>query len=196
MSVLPIYLYGSEILRKKAKPVHELDDSVIKLIYDMAETMHKANGIGLAANQVGYLRRVIVVDVSAIEESQREESGEEQVERERGTKTLAMINPQLVEQSGSWSMEEGCLSIPDVRADVTRSERISVRFRDVNFREIEMTFDGLLGRVVLHEMDHLDGVLFTDHVSTAKRALLRSELRKIKKGEVETSYPVVSAVEV
>jgi len=196
MSVLPIYLYGSEILRKKAKPVHELDDSVIKLIYDMAETMHKANGIGLAANQVGYLRRVIVVDVSAIEESQREESGEEQVERERGTKTLAMINPQLVEQSGSWSMEEGCLSIPDVRADVTRSERISVRFRDVNFREIEMTFDGLFGRVVLHEMDHLDGVLFTDHVSTAKRALLRSELRKIKKGEVETSYPVVSAVEV
>ena len=196
MSVLPIYLYGSEILRKKAKPVHELDDSVIKLIYDMAETMHKANGIGLAANQVGYLRRVIVVDVSAIEESQREEAGEEQVERERGTKTLAMINPQLVEQSGSWSMEEGCLSIPDVRADVTRSERISVRFRDVNFREIEMTFDGLLGRVVLHEMDHLDGVLFTDHVSTAKRALLRSEIRKIKKGEVETSYPVVSAVEV
>jgi len=118
------------------------------------------------------------------------------VERERGTKTLAIINPQLVEQSGSWVMEEGCLSIPDVRGDVTRSERISVRFRDVNFREVEMTFNGLLGRVVLHEMDHLDGVLFIDHIGTAKRALMRSELRKIKKGEVETSYPVMSAVEV
>lgn len=196
MSVIPIYLYGSEVLRKKAKPVHELDDSLIKLIYDMSETMHRANGIGLAATQVGDLRRVIVVDVSAIEEAQREKDGEQPGEDGQEKKTLALVNPQVVEESGDWNMEEGCLSIPDVRADVNRSEAIRVRFRDVNFREAEMTAGGLLGRVILHEIDHLSGILFIDHVGAAKRALLRSDLRKIKKGDVETSYPVVSAVEV
>jgi len=196
MSVLPIYLYGSEVLRKKAKPVHQLDDSLIKLIYDMSETMHKANGIGLAATQVGDMRRVIVADVSAIENAQREKDGKEPTDGVQEKKTLALINPQVAEESGSWNTEEGCLSIPDVRADVSRPETVRIRYRDVNFREVEMTVGGLLARVILHEMDHLDGVLFIDYIGATKRALLRNGLRKIKKGEVETSYPVVSAVEV
>jgi peptide deformylase len=195
MSVLPIYLYGSEILRRKAKPVHDIDNSVIKLVYDMAETMRKANGIGLAAVQVGDSRRVIVVDLSAIEDSEREADETVSPGKGRERKTLALINPEVVEASGSWDMEEGCLSIPDVRAEVTRAQQVRVRFRDVNSRDVEMTLDGLLGRVVLHEINHLDGILFIDHISPTKRALLRSDLRRIKKGDVETSYPVVSAVE-
>jgi peptide deformylase len=196
MSVLPIYLYGSDILRKKAKPVHDLDDSLIKLVYDMSETMHKANGIGLAANQVGDLRRVIVVDVSAIEESQRGEEEEDEAREEKERRMLVLINPEVLAESGSLSMEEGCLSIPEVRAEVTRPEVIRVRFLDPNLREVEIAADGLFGRVILHEMDHLDGVLFIDRVSAAKRALLKNDLRKIKKGVVDTSYPAVSAVEV
>jgi len=195
MSILPIYLYGSDILRKKAKPAHDLDDSLIKLAYDMSETMHKANGIGLAATQVGDLRRVIVVDVTAAEEAQREGEAEEPPE-EKERRMLVLINPEILEESGSLSMEEGCLSIPDVRADVTRAEAIRLKFRDPNFREVEIGAEGLLARVILHEIDHLDGVLFIDRVNAAKRALLKNELRKIKKGEVDTSYPVVSAVEV
>jgi peptide deformylase len=196
MSLLPIYLYGSDILRKKAKPVHNLDDSLIKLVYDMSETMHKANGIGLAATQVGDLRRVIVVDVSAIEESQREEKKEDEAPEERERQMLVLLNPQVLDESGSLSMEEGCLSIPEVRAEVSRAEAIRVKFLDPNLREVEIAVDGLLARVILHEIDHLDGVLFIDRVSATKRALLKNELRKIKKGEVDTSYPVVSAVEV
>jgi peptide deformylase len=216
MSILPIYLYGSEVLRKKAKPVHELDDSLIKLAYDMTETMQKANGIGLAATQVGDMRRVIVINLSAVEDVQREReeeegTGEDQSQPDVATedlsasgrdeppapkKALALINPLILEESGSWALEEGCLSIPDVRADVSRSAAIRVRFRDANFREVEITADGWLARVILHEIDHLDGVLFIDRISAAKRALLRNELRKIKRGDVETSYPVVSAVEV
>jgi peptide deformylase len=107
-----------------------------------------------------------------------------------------LVNPQVVNESGSLSVEEGCLSIPDVRAEVTRAEAIRLKFLDPNFREVEMAADGLLARVILHELDHIDGVLFTDRVSAAKRTLLRNELRKIKKGEIDTSYPVVSAVEV
>jgi peptide deformylase len=196
MAVLPIYLYGSDVLRKRARPVHELDDSLIKLAYDMTETMHKAHGIGLAANQVGDLRRVIVVDASAAEQSEREDEGDVEVPADSERRMLVLVNPQVVNESGSLSMEEGCLSIPDVRAEVTRAEAIRLKFLDPNFREVEMAADGLLARVILHELDHIDGVLFTDRVSAAKRTLLRNELRKIKKGEIDTSYPVVSAVEV
>jgi peptide deformylase len=197
MSVLPIYLYGSDVLRKKAKPVHELDDSLIKLAYDMSETMRKSSGIGLAATQVGDLRRVIVVDVSAAEESRsEEEEGKGEIPADKPRRLLVLLNPEVLTESGSTSIEEGCLSIPDVRADVTRAEAIRLKFRDANFREVEMDADGLLARVILHEIDHLDGILFVDRVSAAKRALLRNELRKIKKGEIDTSYPVVSAVEV
>ena len=136
------------------------------------------------------------MDVSAIEESQRGEEEEDEAREEKERRMLVLINPEVLAESGSLSMEEGCLSIPEVRADVTRPEAIRVKFLDPNLREAEIAADGLLGRVILHEMDHLDGVLFIDRVSAAKRALLKNELRKIKKGEVDTSYPAVSAVEV
>jgi peptide deformylase len=195
MSTLPIYLYGSEVLRKKAKPVQKLDDSIIKLMYDMAETMQKANGIGLAANQVGELRRLLVLDVSAIERSGKEEEEDEAAQSESVAKILVMLNPEVVEEDGSIAMDEGCLSLPDLRAEVDRPEKIRVKYRDANFEEAELTAEGMLARVILHEADHLDGVLFIDRIGKTRRALLKSDLKKIEKGEVDTSYPSITAVE-
>ncbi|MBI2619633.1 MAG: peptide deformylase [Ignavibacteriales bacterium] len=195
MTTLPIYLYGHDSLRQTAKPVTGLDNTTIKLIYDMFETMTKANGIGLAATQVGEMKRVIVIDLSHLEEEAQDgEAEQEQSHKgERGTEKLVLINPEIMAESGSWAMEEGCLSIPDVRADVQRSETVRIRYRNANFEPEELEAEGLLGRVILHEIDHLNGVLFIDHLSGAKRSLLRGKLRKIKKGEVETSYSVVTA---
>lgn len=194
MSVLPIALYGNDVLRQKARPVEALHDGVVRLMVDMMETMHKASGIGLAANQVGSLERVIVVDITGVEEER--EDGEEPVKPKKNPAAptrLVMVNPDVVRAEGQWTMEEGCLSIPDVRADVRRAERIAVTFLDSSFKPRELEADGLLARVILHEIDHLDGVLFLDHLTTAGRSLLKPKLRLIKKGEVDTAYPVIPA---
>lgn len=202
MATLPIYLYGSDMLRRQAKPVQELGNETIKLIYDMFETMHKASGIGLAATQVGEMKRVIVIDVTPTEE-EKDEEGEDTAPAKAkaakdtdGPKQLVLINPEVMDSSGEFLMEEGCLSIPDVRSEVKRAESVKIRFRDANFQKTELEAGGLLARVILHEIDHLNGVLFIDHLSSAKRGLLRAKLRKIKKGDVETNYPVVTSVEV
>jgi peptide deformylase len=182
------------VLRKKAKPVQSLDDSTIKLMMDMAETMRKANGVGLAATQVGNLRRMLVLDISAIERG--EDDGDERSEEAgKEAKILVAINPEILQEEGKLQMEEGCLSIPDLRAEVTRAEKIKVKFRDANFDEVVMEADGLLGRAFLHEIDHLNGVMFVDHLNLGRRTLLKNELRKIKNGEVDTTYPVISANE-
>jgi len=183
MSVLPIYTYGAPVLRKKAQPVKQVGDDIIKLIMDMFDTMHKANGIGLAANQVGRLQRVIVLDISGTEET-------------KDVKPLALINPEVVSQEGAWTVEEGCLSIPDVREEVERAEVITVRYKDANFKNVELEADGLLARVILHEIDHLNGVLFTDQIVTSKRKLHAEELKLIQHGEMEVDYPVVTAADV
>src|ERR1043165_4681254 len=136
MSVLPIYTYGTPVLRKKAKPVSAVTDEIVKLVMDMFETMHAANGIGLAATQVGSLHRVIVIDISSVE-------GMEEM------KPLTLINPELIREEGQWAMEEGCLSIPDVRDEVDRAETIHVRFRDSQFEPVELEANALLARVIL-----------------------------------------------
>lgn len=179
MAILPIYLYGSDVLKKKAKPVTKITDKHISQIMNMFETMHHAQGIGLAANQVGSLERIIVVDVSEVE-------GYEDV------KPMALINPEIVGRDGSATMEEGCLSIPDVRDKVERAEGIIVRFRDSDFQEQEMEAHDLVARVIMHEVDHINGVLFLDHLSAENRKLHKEQLEKIKSGDVETEYPVVS----
>ncbi|MFA6541378.1 MAG: peptide deformylase [Bacteroidota bacterium] len=180
MSQLPIYLFGNEILKKKTKPVEEVTDTDIKLIQDMFETMHEANGIGLAANQVGANKQILVVDISEMEAG-------------KGTKPIVVINPVVLDDEGEWEFEEGCLSIPDVRENVLRAEKITLRYNDINMKEKELEADGLLARVLLHEIDHLNGVLFTDHLSATKRTLLKSKLTKISKGDVDTTYEVVAA---
>jgi peptide deformylase len=198
MSVLPVYLYGTKVLRKKAHAVEELDAETVKLVYDMFETMRTANGIGLAATQVGSLKRVIVVDVSDVEESPSGEppgTGGETPHPEQPPKKLVLINPVVISESGLWTIEEGCLSIPELRGEVERAKQITVEYHDGDFKRRQLTTEGMMGRVILHEIDHLDGVLFIDRMSKTRRVLLRPELNDIKNGKVETSYPVVTASE-
>jgi peptide deformylase len=195
MSILPIYLYGTDILKKKARVIDGVDASVIKLMVDLAQTMRKANGIGLAATQVGDMRKMLVVDQTAIERAGSDDDEDEAPPPPKEVKTLVMINPIVVDEEGTVSLEEGCLSIPELRAEVDRAERIRVKFRDDNFDEKELTAEGFLGRVILHEIDHLNGILFVDRIGRTRKTFLNSELKRIKKGEVDTSYPVITAQE-
>lgn len=178
--ILPIYTYGQPVLRKKAKPVKSVDPDLVRFAEDMLHTMHNANGVGLAANQVGDLRRVIVVDVGDTSEEYKD------------WKPLVLFNAEVMEEDGTWAMEEGCLSIPDIRDEVTRAERVRVRYKDLNFKDQEIVATGLLGRVLLHEIDHINGVLFIDHLGPVKQKLLRGRLNKIRRGEVEINYPIVA----
>jgi peptide deformylase len=145
----------------------------------MMETRHLDHGIGLAANQVGSLQRIIVVDVSGMEETPE-------------VPPLVMLNPEVLREEGSWIMEEGCLSIPDIREEVERPELIRVRFKDLDSREHEIEAAGILSRVILHEIDHLNGVLFIDRLGAMKRKLLRGRLNKIRRGEYDVNYPVAT----
>jgi peptide deformylase len=178
MAALPIYVYGTEVLKKKAKPVKDISNKTIQLIQDMFETMHSSNGVGLAANQVGVLEQILVIDLSDTEEYKE-------------TKPMAFINPEIMEEEGEWEMEEGCLSIPEIRDVINRAETVTVKFQDANLRDQKIVATGMLGRVLQHEIDHLNGVLITDHLSATKRTLLRSKLKKISKGEFEHKYEVV-----
>ncbi|MDH4070477.1 MAG: peptide deformylase [Ignavibacteria bacterium] len=177
MAIVPIYVYGQPVLRKKAKPVKAITPALVTTVENMFETMRNAQGIGLAGNQVGLLERVIVIDISEMEEGQE-------------VPPLVLVNPEVVATEGSWVMEEGCLSIPEIRAEITRGETVTVRFTDLEGinREIEAT--GILGRVLLHEIDHLNGILFVDHLETAEQKTLRGRLNKISRGETETPYPI------
>jgi peptide deformylase len=196
MSVLPIYLYGTKVLRAKARPVKTLSNNVIKLVYDMVETMHTANGMGLAANQVGALQRVIAVDITGVNEKEREESGgQEKMTSPDLPRKVVMINPVVHGKEGLWDMEEGCLSIPELHGTVERAEKIQVKYRDPNFDEKEILVDGLLARVILHEIDHLDGVLFTDLMRKADKTIVKDDLKRIKRGEIDAGYSVVSTEE-
>jgi peptide deformylase len=180
LSILPIFLDGTEPLRKKAKPVKEVNDGIIKFVMDMFETMHIADGVGLAANQVGVLQRIIVVDISYIEEYKE-------------IKPIALINPEIIYKEGKCTMEEGCLSVPEIRAEVERPKTIKVKYRDLNFQEIEIEATGMLARVILHELDHLNGVLFIDYIPKSKKKVYKEQLIKIQNGEIETKYPIISA---
>ncbi len=182
MAVLPIYVYDQSILRKKAKAVRsgaQGGTELATLVQDMFETMHNANGIGLAANQVGSLHRVVVIDVSEMEET-------------KGMKPIVLLNPEVTSGIGELTMEEGCLSIPDIRDEVKRPETVRVKYRDLEFAEREIEGHGILARVLQHEIDHLNGVLFIDRLDPEKRKLLRGRLNKIRKGELEVTYPVVA----
>jgi peptide deformylase len=182
MAILPIYTDGSPLLREKAKPVKQLTDNVIAVIINMFETMRKANGIGLAANQVGILKRIIVVDVSEME-------GLEDI------KPIALINPEVIEKNGSCVLEEGCLSVPGIHENVERAKSITVRYKDTNFKTIELEANDTLARVILHEIDHLNGVLFIDYLSPDQKKLYEEDLQKIRQGEIDVDYPVITAAD-
>lgn len=165
MAVREIRLLGDPVLREMCSPVEEVDDEIQRLVEDLTETMYAAEGIGLAAPQIGVTLRVFVYDV-----------------REPETPPGALINPQIVEREGSIKEEEGCLSIPGLGELVERAARVVVRGLDAEGHPVEIEADGLLSRCLQHEKDHLDGVLFVDRVSPLKRKLL---LRKWSKREEE-----------
>ena len=178
MSLLPITLYGDKILRKKTREVSDVDMETVELIKDMFDTMRNASGIGLAANQVGADKQIFVVDISAIE-------GYENF------KPIVFINPVIEKLSEEKIvMEEGCLSIPDVRAEVERPKKVTIAYYNTDMKEQKLEADELLARVILHEFDHLQGVLFTDKITDEMKKKLKKELNKIKLRKIEFVYPV------
>lgn len=185
--ILPIYLYGHEALREETAPVEENTEGLQTLIDDMIETMHNAEGIGLAAPQVGRTERLFVVDVTPLA-AQIEEDGEPVPPQ-----PMVLMNPEIVAESEETTdMEEGCLSIPELREVVTRPERVRVRYRDRDFAEREVEAGSVLARVLQHEYDHLEGVLFTDYLSSFRKRLLRRDLEAIVDGNVDAEYPLLA----
>jgi len=185
--ILPIYVYGHEALREETDPVEENTDELQTLIDDMIETMRNAAGIGLAAPQVGRTERIFVVDLTPMADEMAE-AGEP-----LPPQPMVLINPEIVEESDATvDLEEGCLSIPEVREAVTRPERVQMRYLDRDFEEQEIEAGHMLARVLQHERDHLDGVLFTDYLSSFRKRLLRRSLREMVEGDVEADYPLLT----
>lgn len=173
MSVRPVRIYGDPVLRDRAVEVPGVDDTLRQLIADMRETMKAYGGVGLAANQVGVAQRVLVVDVP-LEEG------------ERGVH--ALINPVVRRRVGTISGEEGCLSVPGIWDEVTRSERVIVEALDEEGHRLELDAEGYLARAIQHELDHLEGVLFVDRLSPLKRQFLRRSLDELARGELPEDY--------
>lgn len=179
--VLPIYAFGQAVLKRVAEDVDLDDPTLPALLENMWETMYHANGVGLAAPQIGKSHRIFLVDTIQLEEREKEST-------EAGIKT-AFINAHKVEEIGpEWSYEEGCLSIPHLRGDVDRPREITLRYFDADFVERSETFTGMNARVIQHEYDHIDGVLFVDKLKPLKRRLINGKLEKIRKGMVDADY--------
>ena len=177
--IYPIVAYGSSILRKECVEIDELNDEIKRLINDMFETMYDADGVGLAAPQIGKNLRLFVIDASPFSEDEPELENFKKV----------FINPELISESGKkWSFKEGCLSIPGVREEVSRHETLVLNYLDENFVEHEETFSGLAARVIQHEYDHIEGILFTDKINTLKRQLIKGKLNDIAKGKFNADY--------
>lgn len=183
--ILPIYAYGQPVLKKVAEMITPDYPNLKELIDDMWETMYQADGVGLAAPQVGYSIRLFVIDSFPKEDDEKEEKKElDYVPMKK-----VFINAQMLEESGKeWAFEEGCLSIPDIMGDVDRLDTIRLRYMDENFVEHEEVFDGLNGRVIQHEYDHLEGILFTERLKPLKKQLIKRKLEKIKTGQCKAEY--------
>lgn len=166
MSVLPIRKYGEEVLRRRTEPVTRFDDALQTLIDDMVDTMHAAPGIGLAANQVGIDLRLAVIDLSV---------------GKRPAGLHVLVNPEIVSMEGHIVEDEGCLSIPDFTEGVSRPEKVRVKFLDRNGHPREFTGEGLMARALAHEIDHLEGKLFIDHLRGFKRDRIVKKIQKLAK---------------
>lgn len=184
--ILPIVAYGDPVLRKVAKEIDSDHPKLKELLANMWETMYNANGVGLAAPQIGLAVRLFLVDTSAFADD--EDLSPEEQELLGGFKK-AFINAKMVEETGKdWAFNEGCLSIPDVREDITRKDTITISYMDENFKPHTETYDGLLARVIQHEYDHIEGILFTDKLSSLKKRLLKGRLNNISKGKIDVDY--------
>ena len=183
---LPILAYGDPVLRKIGKDIDKDYPELDNLISNMFETMYKASGIGLAAPQIGLPIRLFIVDLEPFSED--EDFTEEEKAVFKNFKKV-FINAQMVDEQGkAWAFNEGCLSIPDIREDVSRKGTIVLRYQDENFKEHTDTYDGIIARVIQHEYDHIEGILFTDKLSSLKRRLLKGKLSSITKGNISVDY--------
>ncbi len=184
--IYPIVAYGDPVLKKEARDIEKGEMDIKKLAEDMFETMYNAAGVGLAAPQIGMDIRMFVVDGIAINDTIEEESDFD--EFLVGFKKV-FINADIIEETGDdWEYEEGCLSLPGLRADVARPEFVTIHYYDTDWVEHTETYGGFAARIIQHEYDHIDGILFTDHLSSLKRQLLKRELTKITKGDVDVTY--------
>lgn len=183
--ILPIYVYGADVLRQRAKEIEldspEIKERISKLIDDMWETMENADGVGLAAPQIGESIRLLIVDGTLLADEMPELKDFKRV----------MINPVIIEESSqTCEYNEGCLSVPDINAVVERVKSIKIKYLDRDFNEKEELLDNFACRMVLHEMDHLNGVLFTDHATPIRKKMIQSKLIKIKDGKVIPHYRI------
>ncbi|WP_242131824.1 peptide deformylase [Aestuariivivens marinum] len=184
--ILPIVAYGDPVLRKKATNISKDYPNLDVLLTNMFETMYNAYGVGLAAPQIGLPIRLFLVDTSPFAED--EELSDEDKDALKDFKRI-FINAKIIDEEGeSWTFNEGCLSIPDVREDVLRQPKITIEYFDENFNAHTETFNGLIARVIQHEYDHIEGILFTDKLSGLKKRLLKSKLNNISKGNIRVDY--------
>ena len=175
----PIVVYGDPVLKKKAVDIVQGEIDLEELVEDMFETMYGASGVGLAAPQIGKSIRLFIVDGAPLEE-------EEVADFKK-----VFINPIILEETGDdFVFEEGCLSIPHIREEVERPEKLTIRYLNENWEEKEEVYDGMKARIIQHEYDHIEGVLFTDRLTPFKRRLLKGKLQNISKGKVKTDYRI------
>lgn len=189
--ILPIVAYGDPVLKKEAEDLAKEYPDLQKLISDMYETMYNASGVGLAAPQVGKSIRMFIVDGSPFAEEDEDEEEPEPDPRAVGMENFkkVFINPIIEEELGDeWGFHEGCLSIPKIREEVFRKEKVVISYYDEHWNFHEETFDGYAARIIQHEYDHIDGILFTDHLSPLKRRLLQKRLQNISKGDIKVDY--------
>jgi peptide deformylase len=180
--ILPIVLYGNPVLREVAKPIDKNYPNIKELIENMFETMNKAEGIGLAAPQIGLPIRLFVIDISTLDEDKNPDL-------KGKPKQAVFINPEIIERSSDIiSKEEGCLSLPDIHEKVPRSNKIKIKYLDENFVEKTEEQDGFFGRIIQHEYDHIEGKVFTDNISPLRKQLIKSKLLNLVKRKVKCDY--------
>lgn len=184
--ILPIVAYGDPVLKKKATKISKDYPDFDTLLSNMFETMYNAFGVGLAAPQIGLSIRLFIVDTEPFSD---DDSLSEEEQNDLKIFKRVFVNPKIIEEEGDeWSFNEGCLSIPDVREDVFRQPKITVEYLDENFEVHTEVFEGLIARVIQHEYDHIEGVLFTDKLSSLKKRLIKGKLANISKGKINVDY--------
>lgn len=177
--ILPIVAYGDPVLKQVANDIDAEYPNLKQLIEDMENTMEKASGVGLAAPQIGLSIRLFIIDSTLMMDEGEEDKGIREV----------FINAEMIEETGKeWAFAEGCLSIPDIREDVYRKDTITIKYLDKDFKEHTKTFDGMTARVIQHEYDHIEGILFIDHLKPLKKKLLNKRLRRISEGKIDVKY--------
>jgi peptide deformylase len=186
MMILPIVAYGDPVLRKVSKDIDKDYPDLDQLIENMWETMYASHGVGLAAPQIGRAIRLFVIDTEPFSD---DEDLREQERSQLAESKMVFINAKIIEETGEeWSFNEGCLSIPDIREEVMRQPTVTIEFCDENFEKKTQTFDGILARVIQHEYDHIEGILFTDKLSPLKKRMLKGKLSNISKGKIQVDY--------